>query len=63
MAIYMWREYQIPDDALYFSAKQANSRIRIEKNGSPSSVSLETSTDGVNWLDYTISTTINLVNV
>lgn len=62
MAIYMWREYQIPD-YLCFTANTANSRIRIEKNGSPTSINIETSTDGINWSDYTISTTINLVNI
>ena len=48
---------------LCFTAKQANSRIRIEKNGNPTPVNIETSTDGSTWSDYTFDTTINLVNV
>jgi hypothetical protein len=31
MAIYMWREYVVPADALYFEAKTANSTIELTK--------------------------------
>lgn len=48
---------------LCFTAKQANSRIYLQKNGSPTTVTLEISTDWTNWSTYTIWNTINLVNV
>lgn len=63
MAIYMWREVLVPADALCFSAKQANSWIYLQKNGSPTSVNIEISTDGSTWSNYTFGTTINLVSV
>ena len=41
---------------LCFTANQAYSTVSLAKEGSPDDVSLETSTDGVNWSDYTIGT-------
>ena len=63
MAIYMWREYVVPADALYFEANTANSTIRLDKNWTPTSVNIETSTDGATRTDYTIQTDITLANV
>ena len=54
-------------DALCFTAKQANSTLHLDKNGSPTAISLETSTDGSNWTDYTwtgkTGVTLTLTNV
>lgn len=63
MAIYMWREYTVPADALYFEANTANSTIILKKLNNPTAVNLETSADGINWTDYTIWNTITLSNV
>lgn len=60
MAIYMWREWP---DYLCFTANAANSTVRLRKTGSPTVVSLETSTDGANWSSYTIWDTITLSNI
>jgi hypothetical protein len=54
MAIYMWREYVVPADALCFEANTANSTIILKKLNNPTAVNLETSADGINWTDYTI---------
>jgi hypothetical protein len=53
MAIYMWREYIMPD-YLCFTANTAGSTVALNKTGSPTAVTLETSTDGANWSSYTI---------
>lgn len=45
----------VADDWLCFTAAQANSTVRLDKVGSPGAVSLETSTDGTAWTDYTWS--------
>ena len=37
---------------LCFTAEEANSTLRLNKFGSPNDISLETSTDGRNWTDY-----------
>ena len=54
-------------DWLCFTATQANSAVRLDKNGSPGAVSLETSTDGTTWTDYAWSgstgNTVTLANV
>lgn len=54
-------------DWLCFTAEQANSTVHLDKNGSPNAISLETSTDGSTWTDYswTDSTgdTLTLANV
>lgn len=39
-------------DWLCFTAEQANSTVRLDKVGSPNTISLETSTDGSTWTDY-----------
>lgn len=39
-------------DWLCFTAVDAGAKIRLDKNGSPAAVSLETSTDGTTWTDY-----------
>lgn len=62
-----WSEVQIrpaaASDALYFEAETANSTINLWRTGSPTTVSLETSTDGISWTDYAIWTTITLSSV
>lgn len=62
MAIYMWRDVQIPD-YLCFTANTASSTVKLNKTWSPTVVTLETSTDGINWSSYTIGSSITLVNV
>ena len=37
---------------LCFTAEEANSTLRLDKVGSPNAISLETSTDGNTWTDY-----------
>lgn len=63
MAIYMWREYVVPADALYFEALDNVSSVKLMAQGSPTTVNIETSTDGINWTDYTIGTTISLSSI
>lgn len=52
---------------LCFTATQANSTVHLDKVGSPDAISLETSTNGSTWTDYswTDSTgdTLTLANV
>ena len=54
-------------DALCFTAKEANSTLHLDKNGSPNAISLETSTDGNTWSDYSwtdkTGDTLTLTNV
>ena len=50
-------------DYLCFTANTDGSQIRIYKQGSPTEVSLETSTDGNTWTDYTINTYLTLSSV
>jgi hypothetical protein len=61
MAIYMWREYIPPE--LCFTANTANSTVQLTKTGSPTVVTLETSTDWSTWTDYTIWDTITLSSI
>ena len=61
-----WVEKQIRPalpDYLCFTANDANSTVRLAKNGSPTSVTLETSTDGNTRTTYTIWDTITLSNI
>ena len=39
-------------EPLCFTAEEANSTLHLDKNGSPNAISLETSTDGNTWSDY-----------
>lgn len=50
-------------DYLCFTANTANSTVRLGRAGTPTSIVLETSTDGNIWSDYTIATRITLSNV
>ena len=66
----IWPEEQPPvtNDWLCFTAQEANSTVRLDKNNSSlSSVSLETSYDGSNWTDYSwtnsTGSTLTLANV
>lgn len=49
--------------ALKFTANTANSTVQLTKTGSPTSVTLETSTDLKNWSSYNIWDTITLSNI
>lgn len=52
---------------LCFTAEQENSTVRLDKVGSPNAISLETSTDGSTWADYSWTSntgdTLTLANV
>lgn len=62
MAIYMWRERVMPDYPC-FTALASSASVRFVKNWTPTSVTLETSTDWLNWSTYTFWTAISLPNV
>lgn len=54
----------IEDDILKFTAEQANSTIKLVKYGSPTTISLQYSTNGGRtWKTYAIGNTITLANV
>lgn len=63
MWIYIRQDVQIVLPNLCFTANTANSTVQLTKNGSPTSVTLETTTDWLNWTTYTIGDTITLSNV
>lgn len=48
---------------LCFTANTAGSTVALNKTGSPTAVTLETSTDGINWSTYTFDNTITLSNI
>lgn len=54
-------------DWLCFTAEEANSSVHLDKNGSPNTIYLETSTNGSTWTDYSWSgntgDTLTLANV
>ena len=54
-------------DWLCFTAEEANSTVHLDKAGSPGAISLETSTNGSTWTDYSWSgntgDTLTLANV
>lgn len=51
-------------DYLCFTAEEANSTVKLTiAQGTPTVVSLETSTNKVNWTPYTIDTVITLANI
>ena len=49
-------------DYLCFTANTASSTVKLKKSYSPTEVTLQTSTDGTTWSDYTIGTDITLAN-
>ena len=55
------------NDWLCFTAEEANSTLHLDKNGSLNAISLETSTDGSTWTDYSWTNktgdTLTLANV
>lgn len=59
---YIW-EYVPPLPYLCFTANTANSTVKLTKNWSPTSVTLEKSTDWKTRSSYTIWTTITLSNI
>ena len=54
-------------NCLCFTSQEANCTVHLDKNGSPNAISLETSTNGSTWTDYSwsgnIGTTLTLANV
>lgn len=64
-AVYVWDTKVRPTVIPYlcFTADTAGSTVRLKKNYSPTSVTLETSLDGKNWTTYTFNTDITLSNV
>ena len=52
----------VQSDALCFTAKEANSSIKLNKNGTPPEIHLQYSTDKVDWIDYT-DQTITVANI
>jgi hypothetical protein len=65
--VYLWdtkiRPVWPDKDYLCFTAEQANSTVKLEKNWSPTTVTLETSTDWRTWTTYTIGNTITLSSI
>ena len=59
MSIYMWRKPW----PLCFTANTANSTVQLTKTWTPTSVTLETSTNWTSWSSYTIGDTITLTNI
>lgn len=66
-AVYKWDTKVRPTwpdkDYLCFTANTAGSTVKLTKTWSPTSVTLETSTDWRTWTTYTIWDTITLTNV
>ena len=62
-----WDDLPDTNDYLCFTASQANSTVRLDKFGTPSTISLEYSTDKKTWTEYTwndkTGATITLTNV
>lgn len=49
----VWEKSAPPTgDWLCFTAERANSTVKLNKVGSPDAISIETSTDGSTWTDY-----------
>lgn len=65
--VYVWTTKVRPSwpdkDYLCFTAEQANSTIKLQKNWNPTAVTLETSTDWSSWSTYTFGSTITLSNI
>lgn len=65
--VFVWDTHVRPTwpdkDYLCFTAEQANSTVQLTKTWSPTVVTLETSTDWMTWITYTIWDTITLANV
>lgn len=51
------------NEYLTFTALEAPLTVRLQKNGSPSTISLQYSTDGSDWIDYTVDDNITVNNV
>lgn len=66
-SIFVWNQKvrpPVPDvPYLCFTANTAGSTVQLTKNWSPTSVTLETSTDKSNWTTYTMGDTITLSNI
>ena len=53
----------VASDALCFTAEEANSTVKLTKNGYAPTVNLQTSTNGSSWTPYTVNDVITLTNV
>lgn len=51
------------DDYLYFEANEINSKVTLNKSGSPANIQLEYSRDKSTWYDYVFWDELNLLNV
>lgn len=60
MWVYFWVDTPLE---LCFTAVTAWSTVQLTKTGSPTSVTLETSTNWKNWSSYTFDTDITLTNI
>jgi hypothetical protein len=65
--VYLWETKVRPSwpdkDYLCFTAQTANAKLRLTKTWSPTSISIETSTNWVSWTDYTFGSDITLTNI
>ena len=50
-------------DYLCFTANTAGSTVQLKKNGTPAAITLEVSSDKINWSTYTFDTDITLTNI
>lgn len=74
MNVYLWPNQSLMKNAyigeapyewneLCFTANTAGSTVKLTKTGSPTAVTLETSTNGLDWSTYTFWTAITLTNI
>lgn len=61
MWVYIWVDE--PVQYLCFTANTAGSTVTLNKTWTPTTVTLETSTDWTNWSTYTFGSTITLSNI
>lgn len=58
-----WTKLYEKATPLCFTANTAGSTVKLNKIGSPTSVTLETSSDGISWSTYTMGSTKTLSNI
>ena len=64
MTLFTLNASAAPDkNYLCFTAGKADSWVNVWVNGTPADVTLQTSTDGTNWNEYTLNTPITLANI
>ena len=62
MWVYLRVDEPLPE-CLCFTANTAGSTVNLYKQGNPTTLSLETSTDWISWTPYSYYTAINLANI